>query len=469
MTDRLLRALNRPVDGGSLAAFRVMFGAIMAGGLIRYVNQGWVDVVFVKPTFFFKYPGFEWVAVPGPVGLYGLFAAAGVGALGVALGLFYRWALAVFLGAFLYIQLMDVTNYLNHYYLVILLSGLMLFMPLDRRMSVRVWRRPQDRIEKVPVWMVHLLRFQVAMVYLHAALAKLGTDWLVHGQPMNLWMAARSEMFGVGPILASEGVPLAMSWVGFLYDLTIVGWLSWRRTRPFAYGAVLVFHGCTGALFEIGMFPFIMTVATTVFFEPNWPSALRNRWNGTRSEESEPVPVRVRRLHPSAAVCLLLFCGVQFFWPLRHHAVGGDVLWHEQGMRFAWKVMVREKNGSLTYRVRDPRSGREWQVSPRRYLDWRQANEMAGQPDLIRQLAHTVARDFAERGVPDVEVRVDAWVSLNGRPARRLIDPSVNLLQVETGFLAHLQPASWILAGPTEPPPPVRSRGLTAPGTAAAW
>ena len=43
---------------------------------------------------------------------------------------------------------------------------------------------------------------------------------------------------------------------------------------------------------------------------------------------------------------------------------------------------------------------------------------MAVQPDLILQLAHHIARDFAADGHPGVEVRADARASLNGRPRR---------------------------------------------------
>ncbi len=68
-----------------------------------------------------------------------------------------------------------------------------------------------------------------------------------------------------------DWAPIAMSWAGFLFDLTIVVWLSWRRTRAVAYGVLLGFHLLTHLLFDIGMFPLIMSVAATVFFSPSWP------------------------------------------------------------------------------------------------------------------------------------------------------------------------------------------------------
>lgn len=447
----LLERLERPVDLASLAAFRFLLGAVMFAGLVRYVANGWVEAVFIEPSFFFKYPGFEWVRVLEPVGLYTLFGLCAFSALLVALGALYRVAIVTFLLSFTYIQLMDVTNYLNHYYLVVCFAFLMAFLPLDRALSLRTWRRPEQALVAVPAWMLHLLRLQIAVVYVHAALAKVGADWLVHAQPLNIWMSARSELPIIGPGLSLPEVALFMSWAGFLYDLFIVPLLLWSRTRPFAYAAVLVFHFFTWVFFDIGMFPFIMTAATTLFFEPDWPRRLLSRIRASRPSPTCEVaawaaPARLRRLRPAPAVVLAAYCAFQIAFPLRHLVYEGDVLWNERGMRYAWKVMVREKNGSVRYRATDPATGRTWKVSPHHYLDWRQANEMAAQPDLIHQLAHWIAQDFSRRGISDVEVRVDSFASLNGRPAARLIDPDVDLLRVNP------RSGDWILPAPQTAP-----------------
>ena len=145
---------------------------------------------------------------------------------------------------------------------------------------------------------------------------------------------------------------------------------------------------------------------------------------------------------------LVLVAAVQVLAPLRAHAYGGDVLWHEQGMRWSWRVMCREKDGSVLYRVRVPGRRRELRVPPSRYLTPHQEREMSGQPDLILQLAHHIRDEYVVRHGEGVEVRVDALASLNGRPMARLIDPEVDLATVEDG----LAPAEWILPGPDEAP-----------------
>lgn len=441
--------LCRPVDAASLAAFRIGFGILLAAGTIRFMAEGWVDVLFVEPRFFFRYYGFDWVPVPGPTLVHVLYVALCLLGIAFAAGIYFRYvALLLFLG-FSWVELVDVSNYLNHYYLVSLLLLLSVFLPIGSTWSLDARFRHGLPRETVPVWVLYLFRFQVAVVYVFAGLAKLGADWLLYAQPLGIWLAARDEMPVIGGLFGLPWVPYLASWAGFLFDTSIVPLLLWQRTRAIAFLAVVAFHFGTHLLFDIGLFPFLMPLLATLFFSPDWPRRALARFGKTGSDApvlSGPheVPSLARRRMVAAVVGA--YVALQLVLPLRSLVYGGDVLWHEQGMRWSWKVMVREKNGSIVYRVRNPETGREWQVGPMRYLTWRQANEMTGQPDLILKLAHHIADDFRERG--PVEVRVDAFVSLNGRPAARLIDPNADLARVSDG----IAPASWILPRDSAPP-----------------
>jgi hypothetical protein len=133
--------------------------------------------------------------------------------------------------------------------------------------------------------------------------------------------------------------------------------------------------------------------------------------------------------------------------PLRHWLYPGDVYWTEQGFRFSWNVMLMEKNGSADFHVTEPSTGKHWDVSSTQYLTRYQAKMMASQPDMIVDFAQLVARDFAQRGVRDPLVTVDAFASLNGRRMARLVDPTVDLAQQRDGLL----PKSWILPSPRAP------------------
>jgi vitamin K-dependent gamma-carboxylase len=468
--ERALEAATRPTDIAGLVFLRVAFGLLALFGATRFLALGWVDRFFGQPTFFFRYEGFEWVPVPDTAGVTALFVVMAISAVGVVLGWRTRASLLVHLVAFAWVEFIDVTNYLNHYYLYTLLGLLLFALPVGRAFSLDARRRPALRLTHVPAWMVWLLRFQVAVVYIHAGLAKAGPDWLLHGQPLNLWLTARQDFPVLGPLFELPATALVMSWAGFLHDLLVPFLLLWRRTRPFAFAALVVFHGMTHLLFNIGMFPFIMTIAATSFLDPSWPRTLAARvagWRRPPQALAEPAQAEPRMWRHRAAPTtrrlgiglIAAYCAFQALFPLRTHLEGGDVLWHEAGMRWSWRVMVREKNGTVTYRVRHAPGDRERFVSPRSFLTPHQAREFSGQPDMIAALGRHIAAEARRAGHPDVEVRVDAVASLNGRAPARLIDPTVDL--------ARLDPDApwrdWILPGPDAPPPqlvPIRLERL---------
>ncbi|WP_342374988.1 HTTM domain-containing protein [Myxococcus stipitatus] len=451
--ERLWSLLLAPRDIAALVAFRMALGLLITVSSIRFLAYGWVDVLFTRPRFHFTYWGFDWVpALPAPW-MHAVFAALGV--LGVCLtaGLFYRVTTVLLFVAFSYVQLVDVSNYLNHYYLVSLLLGLLIFVPAHRAFSLDAWRKPALRSETLPAWCTLLLRFQVTVVYVFAGLAKLTTDWLLHAQPLNIWLAARTSMPFVGPLLEERWVAYAAAWSGFLFDTTIAAFLLSRRLRPFAYVVVVGFHAATSVLFPIGMFPFIMVTAALVFFDSSWPRRIAARLRGgARAEHVEPPPAPAMHVPgwkaQAALGVALAYALLQVAMPLRTHLYGGNVLWHEQGMRFSWRVMAREKNGSVTFIVIQSATGREWHVSPGEYLTRLQEREMSVQPDLILQLARHIARDFDARGLGPVQVRADARVSLNGRAAQLLVDPDVDLAREVDGLGAK----RWILPAPDSPP-----------------
>jgi vitamin K-dependent gamma-carboxylase len=442
---RIAAAALRPIDIASLAAFRIVFGTVMCLGIVRFLATGWIDAMYVEPRWFFTYPGFGWVQPWPSWGMYAHYVVLAALAAAIAVGALYRVAIVVFVVGFAYTQLIDVTNYLNHHYLVVLLGGLLAVLPAHAAWSVDARRRPAIRRATIPAWMLWLVRFQVGVVYVFAGLAKAKLDWLGYGQPLNLWLAARTETPLLGGLFGQRWVALAMAWAGFLFDTTIVVWLSWRRTRLVAYAAVIVFHGLTGYLFNIGMFPIIMTSSALIFFSPSWPRRLLGPRLGP---PPEPRPQARPPPRPVVAV-IALHVALQIALPLRHLIYPGEILWNEDGMRFAWHVLIREKHGSTTF-VAGFADGKQLEIPPGAYLTARQDREMSGQPDLILQLAHAIGRDLHARGYHDFQLRARTSVSLNGRAPRPMIDPTVDLMT-----LRDLGPRSWVLPAPDGPPPTV--------------
>jgi hypothetical protein len=449
-----------PRDLAALAAFRVLWGLLMAYGAGRYLINGWVDSFYLRPRFAFSYPGFDWVeAWSGPLMHAHLWVMVGL-ALLVACGAAYRVAAAGFFVSHAYLELIDVSYYLNHHYLAVLINLLLVFAPAHRAYSVDAWLRPSWRSRTMASGWTYLLRFQIAVVYFYAGLAKLQADWLLHAQPLNLWLSPLTDTAVIGPLLDELWVHYALSWSGFIYDSTIWALLLVPRTRRLAFGAVVVFHSLTAVFFAIGLFPFIMVVSATLFLPSSWPRQLlgwASRQPRASALVSAPPEARISDRWKARERWLaglgVAYCCVQLVLPLRHFWHAGDVLWNEHGMRWSWKVMVREKAGSITYRVVVPETGRSYEVPAGRYLTRHQEREMAGQPDLIVQLAQQLREDFETRGHPGAKVYVDALVSLNGRPPARLLDPTVDLGQIQG--TAELYRA--VLPRPAGDPPQLRA------------
>ena len=443
----LRRWLTAPVSVAPLATFRVLFGAVMAASVVRFASNGWIDQLYVQPGFHFTFYGFGWVRPLGEVGTYAAFAVMGLAALGVMLGWRYRLSAAVFFAVFTYVELIDKANYLNHYYFVSVAALLLALLPAHRALSLDVHRRPALAVATVPRWTVDALKLQLGIVYVFAGLAKLHPDWLVEAMPLRLWLPAHAHLPVVGPILAEPATAYLFSWGGAVYDLTVPFFLLWGRTRALAYAAVVGFHLTTAALFPIGMFPYIMILATLVFFPPEAHERAVARvrgwlgWGGAAVRRTAAHYRPPRRAGAVLTSVLAVHFAIQLVLPLRFLAYPGPLFWTEEGYRFSWRVMLMEKAGHATFEVRDPGTGRAWEVAGYEHLTPNQEKMMATQPDMLLQFAHYLEDHYRAEGVADVEVRARSRVTLNGRPSQLLVDPAVDLTEVDEGF----GPKDWVL------------------------
>jgi hypothetical protein len=439
--------LFQPAHIAPLATFRVLFGGVMFAGMVRFMVKGWVYDLYVKPTFYFTYYGFEWVKPLGEFGMYALFTAVALSAFLVMIGLLYRVASMAFFLGFTYIELIDKTNYLNHYYFITLVSFLMALLPAGRYLSVDAWLRPASRRTHVPHWMVGALQLQLAMVYFFAGIAKLNYDWLFRAMPLRIWLPPHTGLPLIGPLMDDAWVAYAFSWFGAVYDLFIVFLLTDRRTRLFGYAMVLAFHLMTAWLFPIGMFPYVMILLTLVFFPATFHQKIVNAVARLFRQPQEAVLIPARQLHYGRPAQLLVgllavHFAVQVMLPFRYLLYPGQLFWTEQGYRFSWRVMLMEKSGTVFFYVTDPVTGREGEVFNRDFLTPNQEKMMATQPDMILQFAHFLAGHYRRQGIANPKITAESYVTLNGSGSRPFLDRTVDLTKEREGFA----PKRWILS-----------------------
>lgn len=142
----------------------------------RYFDHGWIKSYWVEPQFHFSYFGLDWLTPWPGIGMDLHWIALGVFATGVMLGAWYRVSAALLFVGLTYVFLLDQAHYLNHFYLVTLISFLMVFIPAHRCFSLDALRKPELSSGMVPTWSIWLLRFQIGVPYFFGGVAKLNVD-----------------------------------------------------------------------------------------------------------------------------------------------------------------------------------------------------------------------------------------------------------------------------------------------------
>ncbi len=435
--------LNQPLHSAPLALFRFLFGIMLAGGVLRFWLHGWIGELYIRPQFYFHYYGFSWAHPYSATSTYLLFLVCGVSALFFALGLFYRFSAVVLFLSFTWIELLDKTNYLNHYYFVTLVLFLMIWLPAHVTLSVDCIRKPQIARRFVPRFTVGSIRLMMAIVYVYAGLAKLNSDWLVNAMPLRLWLPAKNDLPLIGPLLNEVWVAFFFSWFGAVYDLTIPFFLLKRASRIWAYAAVVVFHVATSILFPIGMFPYIMVLSALVFFDSADVDALlqkcKNHFTKIPVYQGNDIYTFAPRMQQVLLAGLQVFFAIQLLLPWRYLLMPGELFWTEEGYRFSWRVMLMEKTGYAQFVVQDA-TGKRVGVNNSEFLTPNQEKMMATQPDFLVQYAHLLRTEYAKRGMVQPKVTATVYVALNGRRSRLFVDPEVDLAAQTDGW-AHKQ---WI-------------------------
>ena len=457
--------LSRPIPISTLVFLRIALGLLGGGDILgNGIYYHWYLDSF--SGFTFRYYGFEWVH-PLPEPFLSLFFIVGF-LLGVCVAVGYRFRLTapLFALCFTYLFLLEKAHYLNHAYLFAWLAWIVWLTPAWREWSVDVWRRPAEWSPVAPAWAVYVFPALMGLVYFFGGINKINYDWLIEAMPLHLWLQARSQMPFLGPVFAQKITAYVMAWGGMLLDLTAPFLLLHRRLRWLALALLLFFHATNHLIFNIGIFPYLSLVLTSLFFRPDWPQLLVYWVAGRSSQVERWVVGWMQHVHPAGgggvpmttyrhpvphprtvALLLALLAVVHLFLPLRNGWFNSDVNWSEEGHRYSWRMMLRSKQGTGYYRLVNLTTGRGEQVSPRDSLNAKQYRKMVTHPDMILQYAHHLRDVRAAAGQP-VAVYGHFRVRLNGRRRAQFTDPNVDLARVEWDWFGA---KPWVL-----PEPPAR-------------
>jgi len=441
--DKLLKYLKQPISIAPLVIFRIAFGVLMFLSISRFISKGWVYNMYILPKVYFPFYGFEWVKPLSGELMYVVFFLLLVTSLGILFGAFYRICSILFFTLFTYIELIDKTNYLNHYYFISIVAFILIFLPANKNFSLdNKFQKKRDQ-ETIPRIFIFVLQLQMFAVYFFAGVAKINPQWLFEAQPLKLWLPAFSHFPVIGQFMETNWIAFLFCWFGCIYDLLIGFFLFNRKTVNVAYLFVIVFHTATALFFNIGMFPYIMMTITVIFFKQEFHLSLLTKLKklfGYTNSISTLQSTNIQIKKGLVALFAIHFF-IQLILPFRYAIYSGNLFWTEQGYRFSWRVMLMEKAGTAFFYVRDKKSGREVEVDNKHYLTYMQEKMMATQPDMIVDYAKFLKKEFKQKGFEDPSVRAQSFVTLNGSGSRVYIDPNVDLSLESNSFLRN---KNWV-------------------------
>ncbi|XP_077505584.1 gamma-glutamyl carboxylase [Amblyomma americanum] len=401
-----------------------------------------------------RFPLFSFLKPLPLEGMYCVQLLMLLGAVGITTGAFFRKSCLAFLLPYWFIFLLEKSRWNNHTYLYGLIAMLLSVTGAHRLWSIDCWRKQFLRNTDIPRWNYVLLRSQVFLVYFIAGLKKTDRDWIGGHSMEGLGRHWVFDLFKL--VLTEEQVDsYVVHWGGFLLDLTVGFLMVASAVRPFGVLFCVLFNAMNSRMFSIGMFPYVMIVLSTIFFDCSWPKKLsaalpqriknlipdlcaprpdmNNCWYPAQSKGNDPcagsrwAERRLRRWRLTTFF-LCLHLALQLFLPYSHGLTKGYNTWTQGSYGYSWDMMIHKwRPVHVKLLLYDNATHKAHFLDPEKFTN---STRWHHQADMVVQFAHCIRnRVRQEFGMRDVEIYVDVWMSLNGRFAQRMYDPTVNILE----------------------------------------
>lgn len=432
----LNKFLFKHIDNSGLIVFRIIFGLLCFLESVGAIFTGWITRTLVEPKFTFTFLGFEWLQpLPGNW-MYVYYAIMGSFGLLIMLGYKYRLSAFMFFIMWCSVYLMQKSSYNNHYYLLVLLSAFMVILPANKYASIDAKQNPKIKSISMPAWCKWIFVLQLLILYTYASKAKMYPDWLDLSVPTML-MQNKINYPIVGGLLQNGFMPYLVGYGGILFDGLIIPLLLFKPTRKYAFFASIFFHLFNSFIFQVGVFPYLSLAFSLFFFDPK---TIKNIFLKGK-EYYNKAEVVVPSYKPVLITLASIYFIIQIILPIRHHFIQDDVLWTEEGHRLSWRMMLRSKSSYTTFKVVNIKTKVETRINMSTYLTKKQIRLASTKPDGIWQFAQYLKKEYKEKG-EDIQVFVNAKVSVNSKPHRQLIDEKVDIANVEWNYFTH---NDWIL------------------------
>jgi hypothetical protein len=296
--ERLDELLAEPVGVRSVALLRLLAGPITLLHLWPFPSDAVRGDTFHDR---FHHPYVAWLPVPGPGVYTALLVLGAVAAVAMTAGWMTRLATATTFVVVAANLLQSTTHMHNNRAYLVAVLFLLALTPCGDDLSIDAWRRHTDDAVSatMPGWPLWLLRFECALVYGASGFSKLvDPDWfggsVTWDRVVNQEAMVRASVLPdfVADILLDRSFHTVAAKFIVLTELFIAAGLWWRRSRPFAVAAAVVFHLMIEVSARVQIFSYLGIAVLIVWADPSLtrPSFLaagarRRSWPSANQEQ----------------------------------------------------------------------------------------------------------------------------------------------------------------------------------------
>jgi vitamin K-dependent gamma-carboxylase len=425
----LNKKLSEPMEFTPFFLLRILFGLIAAiNPLLIVSNTNVFNTYFKEYEIYFNY--FDFIRPFDLETMKILFIISSINALGIAFGFLYKFNCLMYLILTTYFFSINQMFFQNHYYLIILLSLICLFVPLNSQKSIDSKLFPKIKKETLPAVYFLVFKMQMIIVYLFGAIVKINSDWL-KAYPLRMWLENFTTMSFWGELRHSTALAYALSYGGLFFDLLIVPGLMYKKTRKISFVLLAGFHFINHNIFQIGVFPFLAFGLTVILFS-DWKIV------------AEAKPIKSNTKYHNW-ILFWIYLIIQILIPMKHFLYEGNPVWNGKGHFFSWRMRLSELDNNFYFIVINPLTNQRIEInpdSPHPYLTKKQYAFLSMAPDLVVKTAKYIAQDFYNKSGIYPQVYLGGGLSLNGRPLEPYANLSMDLAKEEYHYFTSYP---WIL------------------------
>ena len=163
----MIKKWTQPIENAPLILFRIFFGLVFFCESIGSLLTGWAKANYANVTTNFTFIGFEWLEFLTNESIYAVFIAMAILSVNIILGAYYRISMTSLFLLWGMVYLGQKTSYNNHYYLMWLISFVMVFVPANAYASIDAKRNPKVYSLVAPKWSVIIFPVMISIVFFY--------------------------------------------------------------------------------------------------------------------------------------------------------------------------------------------------------------------------------------------------------------------------------------------------------------